>query len=279
MLARRILVGTLGGLAATALGLALSVSVEGCGNGNGDSTGGKRVVLATRVTMDAGAASAFTNAEGWSIALTKAAIAAGPFYYFDGAPPLVRNEHNRSWEYAMRVLGLRVARAHPGHYQAGNAMGQMLESFSVDLLGAAAELPDGDGITGIYRSGRFTLAAPSGPERRSLDGHTVLAEGQAKKDGQPSHFFRAFVDLPAIEKHASEGKIEGCELSEVDVEGDGTITVTVLPQVWFDLVDFTDVPEGTQVAPAEFAEDSMAQLGLVIGVTQLSAYKFSYEPK
>jgi hypothetical protein len=277
MLARRIFAAAFGGLVATTLGLAFAVSLEACGSGGGDSTGGKRVVLATRLTMAAEAASAFTNTEGWSISLTKAAVAAGPFYYFDGAPPLVRNEQNHTWEYAARALGLGVARAHPGHYQAGNALGQMLESSSVDLLGGPAKLPDGDGITGIYRSGRFTLAAPNGPARSLLDGHTVLAEGTAEKDGKSRHF-RAQVDLEVIAKHASQGKVEGCELEEVDVEGDGTITVTVLPQVWFDLVDFTDLAEGAADAPADFPEDSMAQLGFVIGVTQLSAYKFSLEP-
>src|SRR6476469_4928027 len=66
--------------------LGVAVCIEACGS---DETGGQRVVLDTHVEPVADAAS-FTTALGWNVTLTRALIATGPLYYFDGAPPLVR---------------------------------------------------------------------------------------------------------------------------------------------------------------------------------------------
>lgn len=267
---RRLFAGT----ALSALGVVLGVGVQACADGK-DSTGGKRVVLHTRVELSEGGRD-FATATGWNVTLTKAFVSAGPFYYFDGTPPLVLRDRRDNWQLAARVLGLGIAHAHPGHYQAGNAMGQMLESASIDLLDGSVELPDGDGISGVYRSARFTFADPSGRDASALEGHVAIAEGKAEKDGESPRFFHAFADLKAIERSATKGQIEGCELSEIDVEGDGTITVSVNPKVWFKLVDFTDAEEGSAEAPADLPEDSQPQLAFVLGTTQLSAYKFSY---
>jgi hypothetical protein len=257
------------------MGLGLAVATQACGSDGEDSTGGKRVVLHTRVTIEPAALDTFESALGWQVTLSKAATSAGPFYYFDGTPPLVLGERTSPWQYAARWLGLGRAHAHPGHYQAGNAMGEMRSSSSLDLLGGEAEFPDGDGVSGIYRSARFTFSEPTGPAASELDGHAVVAEGVAEMGGK-QRYFRAVADLSGIEKSASEGHIEGCEFSEVDVEDDGTVTVTVNPVIWFDLVDFTDAEPGSADQPAEFPIDSQPQIAFVLGVTQLSAYKFRY---
>ena len=263
--------GALGSVAA----LGLATSLQACSS-DGDATTGKRVVLHTRVQINDLATEPFVTEQGWTITLTSAAVSAGPFYYFDGTPPLVLGERHDSWQYAARVLGLGTAHAHPGHYQAGNAMGEMLESSSLDLLSGAVDFPDGEGITGTYRSARFTFAAPSGPAKRQLGAHVAVAEGMAEKDGQEPRYFRAYADLTTIEYSVAEAKIEGCELTEVNVEGDGTITVTVNPKIWFDFLDFTDTEAGSADAPLEFAEGSAPQIAFVLGVTQLSAYKFAF---
>lgn len=263
------------GTLATLTGLGLALALQACADGP-DSTGGKRVVLHTRVTVDPAALARFQSELGWDITLSKAATSAGPFYYFDGTPPLVLSEPRRSWQYAVRWLGLGTAHAHPGHYQAGNAMGQMLESSSLDLMAGEAAFPDGSGVSGSYRSARFTFAEPSGPAKRELAGHAVVAEGVAEKAGEQPRYFRAVADLASIEKSAAQGRVEGCELREADVDGDGTVTLTVNPVVWFDLVDFTEAEEGSVDAPAELPPDSQPQIAFVLGVTQLSAYKFSY---
>lgn len=275
---RRLFAILTGSIAATSLGLALAVVLEGCGNAPG-STGGKRVVLHTRVTIAEEALSTFTTSTGWDVTLSKAAVAAGPFYYFNGAPPVVLRAGQPTWRWAARVLGLSQAHAHPGHYQPGDALGQMLETSSLDLLAGPVDFPDGDGITGTYRSARFTVAPPAGPAQAELEGHSVLAAGIAEKAGETPRFFRAVADLSQVEEHASQGRIEGCDLTKVDVTSDGTITVSVDPQIWFRLVDFTTADAGSAEAPADFPDDSDPQLAFLLGVTQLSAYQFSYEPQ
>lgn len=257
-----------------ALGLALPL--QACGAEGGDATTGKRVVLHTQVRMNDVANAPFETDAGWQVTLSSAAVAAGPFYYFDGAPPLVLKQRHDAWQYAARVLGLGTAHAHPGHYQAGNAMGEMLASSSLDLFGGVAAFPDGAGITGTYRSARFTFADATGPAKKQLDGHAAVATGVAEKAGEPPRYFRAFADLSAIEQSAFEGQVAGCEFSEIDVTGDGTVTVTVNPKIWFDLIDFTEADQASEDAPADFPTGSQPQLTFVLGVTQLSAYEFSY---
>lgn len=275
VLTRRLLSATTLGATLSLLGVVLGAGVQACGDDK-DGTGGRRVVLHTRFALSESARAEFQTAAGWTVTLTKALVSAGPFYYFDGTPPLVVHERQDPWRFAARVLGLASARAHPGHYQAGNAMGQMLGSVSIDLLGGGVQLPDGAGISGVYRSARFTFSEPSGRGASALEGHVALAVGKAEKHRENPRFFRAFADLNAIEKSATRGQIEGCELTEVDVEHDGTVTVTVDPSVWFNLVDFDDAEEGSADMPADLPEGSQPELAFVLGTTQLSAYKFSY---
>jgi hypothetical protein len=275
---RRTLSAVTLGTALCAAGLIAGVTLQACSDAK-TTTGGKLVVLHTRVTLNEVAKSEFTSAVGWSITLSEARVSAGPFYYFDGAPPLVRRERSSDFRFAARLLGLGLAHAHPGHYQAGNALGQMLASASIELLGDSVELPVGEGVSGTYRSARFTFSEPSGTGSAALDGHVALAVGKAQKAGKTPRFFRAFADLSAIEKSASQGHIDGCEFDEVDVQGDGTVTVTVDPKIWFDLVDFTDADAGSEAAPAELPDGSQPQLAFVLGTTQLSAYKFAYSPR
>lgn len=273
---RRLLVAASFGVFGSVLGLGLALSLQACGTQTDDATSGKRVMLHTQVQMNEVAASPFETATGWQVTLSSAAVSAGPFYYFDGTPPLVLRERHDAWQYAARVLGLGTAHAHPGHYQAGNAMGEMLESSSLDLFDGVAEFPDGNGITGTYRSARFTFAEASGPAKQQLEGHVAVATGMAEKQGEPPRYFHAFADLSAIELSAFEGHVEGCEFSAVDVTGDGTVTVVVNPKIWFDLIDFTEAEEGSADAPADFPDGSQPQITFVLGVTQLSAYEFSY---
>ena len=272
---RRALAAGVLGTGLSLAGLMLGAGVQACGSDGKDSTGGKLVVLHTRVSVEDIARGTFTTAVGWNVTLTAARVSAGPFYYFDGAPPLVLRAPPRDWRFALRLLGVGTAHAHPGQYQSGNEMGQMLESASIDLLGGAAVLPDGDGVSGTYRSARVTFAPPSAEDASALDGHVASAAGKAEKDGE-IRFFRAFADLAAIEKSATLGRIDGCEFAETDVEADGTVTIAVNPKIWFDLVDFTQAEAGSADAPADLPDGSQPQRAFVLGTTQLSAYRFSY---
>jgi hypothetical protein len=55
------------------------------------------------------------------------------------------------------------------------------------------------------------------------------------------------------------------------VTDSGTIRVEVIPKIWLNLVDFSKIAPGSEAAPTEAKDAGFAQ-----GVTQLSAYHFTY---
>jgi hypothetical protein len=254
-------------------------AVSGCGDETPDSTGGGRVVLRTRVTLAEDDAAGFVTPGGWSVVLTKLLVATGPFYYYDGAPPSVASAPplpEPGW--TPRFFGVRVAHAHPGHLATGNALGEMLEPFSVDLLAGPAAYPDGEGVTGRYRSASFSfLAPPVGPVAEALDRHVVVVEGSAALDGQETRYFHAFANFADVETWTTElGEVAGCVLDEVDVDADGTITVSVRPSVWFELVDFAEVEPGTPETRSTFAADTPPRIAFAKGLGLHAAYHFSF---
>jgi hypothetical protein len=258
---------------AGALGLALGI--EACGTGD---TGGARIVLDTRVEL-APNAQRFTTAMGWDVTLSRALVSTGPFYYFNGAPPLVQRDRQLEprWPSMLEALGLSQAFAHPGHYKAGDALGQMLNSWSIDLFAGPADLPAGDGVTGFYRSASFSFTSPpEGPEASAMESHAAIAEGIAVREGaEPLHFL-ALADLADVERSAANGYVDGCEFTELDIEEAGRVTVLVNPKIWFDLVDFAELAPATNDAPVEFPADSQPRIAFALGLAQLSAYKFSF---
>lgn len=260
--------------------VAVVLGLAGC-SGKGTTTG-KRVTFETRAAADAEVRGAFLTSFGWNVKLDKAAVAVGSLYYFDGEPAFVEHPVPRRGplERFASFFGEGVAHAHPGHYQAGGALGQMLEPGSVDLFATSTKLGAGDGVTGTYRSARFTFAKKdTGVAASELSGHAAFAEGTATKDGDggvATIHFRVWADFPDLAKSVKEGEVDGCEFQETDVENDGTVTVTVKPSVWFDLVDFSKVEPGTAEAPTEIPHGDIAQIGFALGLVQLSAYHFGY---
>jgi hypothetical protein len=255
--------------------LALALSIEACSAGD---TSGDRILLQTRLEVAPNAQS-FTTAVGWDVTLSRAMISTGPMYYFDGAPPLVRlpPPAGRRWGPALGVLGISQALAHPGHYKAGEALGQMLQPWSIDLFAGGVDLPVGDGITGVYRSASFSFTAPpEGPMADALSGHAAIAEGIAVREGsEPLHFI-ASAGLADIERSAANGYVDGCEFQELDIEQPGRVTVLVNPKIWFDLVDFSELAPNADASAVEFPADSQPKIAFALGLAQLSAYKFSF---
>ena len=254
-----------------------------------NSTTGSTVVLHTFGKGDATATSQFTTGFKWNVTLTKAVVAISGLYYFDGPPPttMLLPRPLTPLERLENVMGVGMAWAHPGHYQAGTARGQTVPPAPVtlDVLSSSlAEFSDGNGITGPYRSGRVVLpmTAPSDPV---LDGHIAVAEGQAVPENEatdggtaPPIYFRLTADYADISASIQNGAVDGCVLDDgtsdgidVDVEGNGTITLQVLPRVWVNLVDFSKMAPGTAEAPTETKDAGFSQ-----GVTELSAYHFVF---
>lgn len=275
MCRRRALLASLGVLGSAAA-LGAGALLEGCASG---TTGGHRVLLHTRLELASDPGASFTTALGWNVTVSKALLATGALAYFDGTPPSVQQTPHRNWRFAQRLLGLGVAQAHPGHYGAGDARGEMLENYSADLLAGPLDLPDGEGITGTYRSARFSFhAPPAGPFATELEGHVALVEGLAEKAGEAPRFFRAAADLADLAANVSNGQVDGCEFTPVDVGGDGTVIVLVHLDVWFNLVAFDELEASSLEAPSDFPADSQPRLAFAQGLTQLSAYEFSYQP-
>ena len=262
----------------------LTVIAEGCGGDTAaaDTTSGARVALHTRVDVDPASLGEFTTGFGWKVKLTKAAASLGALYYFDGAPAFVRRDAPRAPAQGAlaRLFGVGVAHAHPGHYLAGDALGEMLTPTSVDLFGGAQPLADAAGVTGDYRSARFVFGDhPVGPAASALGGHVAVAEGTATKaDGStktPIHF-TVSADFADVAKSVVDGEVSGCDFTEAHVEGDGTVTLTLRPAIWFELVDFAKVAPGSAAAPTVIPHGDVAQIGFALGLVQLTAYRFAF---
>ncbi len=261
-----------------ALGVVISlVCTSGCAGDSGNSTTGKRIALHTEISAAPDAQATFTTGFGWDVTLSRAAVAVSALYYFDGPPPTASlPARRRNFGERLSNYFLGTAWAHPGHYQSGTALGQAIfaDPIGFDALSDGVErLSDGDGVTGIYRSARFVLpqTAPAGA---LLDGHLAVAEGQALKHGDPAakpSYFRLVADYEDISMNVNDGAVDGCVLDETTVTADGTITVEVRPTVWLNLVDFSKLAPGSSDEPTEARNSGFSQ-----GLTQLSAYHFSY---
>ena len=251
--------------------------VVACSSNSDDSTTGKRITLHTQISSDPVIQSTFTTGFGWDVTLSKAKVSTSAFYYFDGPPPTALFKVRKP-SFGQRLAGFfeGTAWAHPGHYQAGTALGQTIFADPVvfDLFSTdSVKLIDGEGVTGIYRSARFVLPQQA-PADDVLDGHLAAVEGQALKHGLADAkpiFFRLIADDDDISMNVNEGAVDGCVLDETTVVGDGTITVQVKPTIWLNLVDFSKIEPGSADSPTEARDAGFSQ-----GVTQLSAYHFSY---
>jgi hypothetical protein len=242
------------------------------------------VTLGTKVVAAPELSSGFVTGKGYQVKLTLAQLSTGALYYFDGAPAIVSappsrpTRPTRPGQRLAWAFGLGEARAHPGHYTAGAAVGQVLSGASIDLLSAPSVLPHGNGISGAYRSATFSFAEGSpGPAQASLGDAVALVEGSAEKDGA-STYFRFSATYAEVSENLAEGRVPGCVFSTADVDTDGTVTLTVHPRPWFDLVDFDKLPPGSPDAPSEPAAGDVVRLQFTLGLAQLGAYAFSFSP-
>lgn len=253
-------------LSATMLSASLGTSCT-------STTAEKRVSYATRIVAADAVEAPIVNAYGWSLMLTKAAVSVGPLYYWNGSPSFASNTPKNDF----RFFGIRSAFAHPGHYIAGDAMGEMLTPSSVDLALGEATLPSGAGVSGIYRSARFTFAdKPVGDAVGALEGHVVVLEGEGTKDTMTRHF-RAELDVADMLDASGEPRVEGCAFEgEPDVQADGTITIRVVMSLWLDQLELDAIPESADGKPVLLPRDSTAFRAIQRGVRKAAALQFQY---
>lgn len=251
--------------------LGLCASAASCGS---DSTSGHPVKLRTMLVADDEIDRAFVTETGWAVNIDEAAVSLGGLYYFDGEPAFVQRAHAPLLEQFAALFRMPIARAHPGHYIAGTALGQMVEPIASALSSEPSAIGAGNGLTGLYRSARFVLAADRS-DSQALAGAVAMLQGRANKDGTTVHF-KLSASFADVARSVSKGEINGCIFDETLVEHDGTVTVTVKPHIWLDLVDFVDVAPGSAEQPTELAHGELAQVAFALGVVQLSAYHFSF---
>lgn len=255
----------------------LSLTGSGCGDTLDEgATSGKRVVLGTRVESADDLHVPSVNARGWTISWSRVLVSVSALYYYDGAPPsLARSVPSPAWK---RWIGIPVAHAHPGHYQAGNAMGQMLTASSFDLAQGPTALSPGEGVTGTYRSGTFLFGSPAqGPHAADLGSDVIVVEGTASQ-GAETRMFRARASAADVTNASGTIGVDGCVFEEAAVKGDGTVVLRVRPSVWLGQVDFTDVPVSSG-APVDLPGGGPAQQAFtLLGVSRASAYVFSFDP-
>jgi hypothetical protein len=270
--------GVRAGVVALALfGVAAGSSVlSACGDDAENNTAQKRVKLTLRAEAPPLARAPFTNAYGWTITLSKAELALGAVYFFDGEPIFSRYSRPRPEPLPQRVAHLFVgeAHAHPGHYIAGNALGEMLTSSSLNLLGEGVVLGTGDGVSATYRSGRVTFPETvAGTEAAALDGNIAVLEGVATKEGK-NVGFRLSAARADLFDADSEARVEGVSVSpEAEVTGDSTIVLTIDTRKFLDQAEFDGLPEGT--TPVDLPRDSDAAENFLRGVRSGPAYVFS----
>jgi hypothetical protein len=260
---------------------------------SGSGTTGHAITLKTKVDIKDDLTQAKTNALGWDVTISKAYLSVGALYYYSGDPVLSQRALPKSTrQNAMAWLSdffVKPAYAHPGHYIEGAAMGQMLKATTVDLLGSSLELADGDGVTGLTNSARFTWQSPAkGELAASLEGHVILTQGTATKGTTTVSFIAKADDTEVLD---GDGKVEvaGCAFGAkpgevgVEMDGDGIVTLTLVPSVWFDQVDFAYVATAATGAPTPDANGvvdiagTLAWEGFIRGVKKGTAYEFSYE--
>lgn len=281
--------------AAMAALLGALAAVTGCSSSSdgGSGTTGRAIALKTKLEIKDDLRQPKTNSLGWSVTLSKAYLSIGALYYYSGDPVLSQRPPVRSSaREALARFGnlfVKTAYAHPGHYIEGAAMGQMLVPTTVDLLGGSIELADGNGVTGLTNSARFTWQSPAmGTLAPALEGHVILTQGSATK-GDITVQFIAKADAPEVVDGDQKVEVAGCAFGAtpgdvgIDMDGDGTVTLTLVPSVWFDQVDFGYVVPGAAGAPTPDANGvvdlagTLAWQGFIRGVRKGTAYEFSFQ--
>lgn len=287
------------GVALYASWLALAGSQSGCGDETGQSTTGQRVTLHTRIELAEVAQTPFENGFGWQIQLKAVELSIGELRYFEGAAIGVL-PGGASQRYARAVpspprsqanlfsalLQIPTAKAHPGHYVAGDELGEMLTPTSVDLLATPARIADAKGVSGTYRSGWFTFGAPpTGPAANALNGSVAHVMATVTREAVSFDIELSANKADVLDTNGAP-TVEGCPfddgsgVGEEVISGNGTVVVTIDPSHWVDQLDLSRVtpPADGSVVQITEGDEVLAPLhnAFARGLRQAVAYSFSF---
>lgn len=234
-------------------------ALTGCGG----TTGGKLVELRTFIRGAEADLAGFTNAHGWTVSLFEAKLARGRLEYYTGDASL-----------ASRVADALIpsAHAHPGHYQEGEILGEVLGVGVVDIVDGADELPHGRGVSGTLGSARLMF------EPNALGGWGIEVVGEAERDGEVRRFIARAATADLLSHH-NEPEVWGCPFEgDTELAADGEVTLTVRPSVWFEDVRFELHASASDGSPARFDPLLEPFAAFVAGVRDHRAYVFTYAP-
>nr|WP_223646443.1 hypothetical protein [Corallococcus sp. EGB] len=237
---------------------AVALTATLLGLGCGGKTEAERRTFAVMMTATAPTA---PNSYGWTVTPEAARLSVGSVRFFEGRVLLSRRLPRFDW-YSL-VGG--TANAHPGHYVPGDALGEVLNAQTVDLL-EGANLGDANAVTGAYGSLELTLVTPTAATDplNLLEGHQVHIRGTATQTSGVAVRFDATVDLPKA--------IEGVRFERDLQQEAGHVRVAVDLGKWMDRIDFATASPPDVAGVSTFPAGSQAQNGLVRGVEDTSAY-------
>ncbi len=183
-----------------------------------------------------------TTTSGWNVTLTSATAELSAIRFFSGDALEVRAPW---WRNAL----VGTAYAHPGHYEEGDALGELLAGLTVDLLASEpVAWGTADGVTGDIRSQELTFGAGG-----------LSLEGVAEKDGTQVAF--------AVQ-HTPSSPVSGAKFEHTLTTAKGTAHLQLDLQRILTQVDFAQT--GSSAEPID--ETSPAWNGYVRGVTSAAAY-------
>lgn len=233
------------------LGAAL-LALAACGG----TTGAERVSLP--LTFGPAVRATGPNEMGWTVQLTRAEANVGALRFFSGAVLL-----SSRWRFDPWLLVGGIAHAHPGHYEPGEAMGELVQQKVVDLL-ATEPLALGtvSGVTGQWNSASIELLPRSG--------NAIHLTGTATHtDGRSVKFDAAIDPATPIVGIASVATVVAGQSPEVNV--------APLLGGWLARIDFgsAGVPDGSGVV--HFDDGSQARNALFRGIEDTSQYRFTWK--
>jgi len=223
----------------------------------------------TRVTFDVevagGASTGLANDHGYKVTVTGARLHVRAVHFFSGDPLFTRRGEGLPSRLARLFVGL--AHAHPGHYQEGDAMAELLQARTVDLLASPALLGRAAGVTGDYRSAQVTLAeAASGAKKLAAS-----VEGKAARGGEEVAFAATLTGTI---------KVAGVPAAATVDEQVTTVRMTVDLGRWVERVDFSKLTQckpGAACAPQEMKPGTQGHNAFSRGVNNTSAFSFAWK--
>ncbi|AGC49257.1 hypothetical protein MYSTI_07985 [Myxococcus stipitatus DSM 14675] len=207
------------------------------------------------------------NERGWRITLDTAQVSLGPVRFFEGRVLL----SSRSPRFDLFSLIGGTAHAHPGHYIPGDALGELLVTQTVNLLGGVTPMGTASAVTGEYGSLELTLPAPTATTDAQgvLKGHAVRLSGTATHAERGQVRFDVAADLPK--------PVAGVRFEKSLGKEAGRVRISVDLRKWMDRIDFATATDPDADGTYTFPADSQAQNALLRGVEDTTAYVVTWE--